>query len=179
MIQIKLYKSPWKALRLLILATPFVGGGIWMVLCDSNSNWEKFWGWIAFIFFGSGYTIGFYHLFDRRPQIIIDENGIWDRTTNQDKIKWRQIRKVYAVSIHGQKFISLKVDKTFIWKKEVYGWAKRINKSIGAQDLNLSLSQLKIDEKEFESFVRKMSKIHPTYYPQTIESFLQGMKGKF
>ena len=96
-------------------------------------------------FFGIGIPIGLFHLFDRRPQIIITESGIWDRTTNEGEIKWEQIKGAKLLNIHGQNFISLFVDDTFTFSKKQYKWAAKLNEEIGAQRLNLSLGQLKID----------------------------------
>lgn len=180
MPEYKLYKSPFKAVRLLVLSAPFVAAGIWLMVGEANAApIQKLCGLTAVGFFGLGIVLGCFHLFDRRPQIIINQNGIWDRTTRQDEIKWNQIQKVYIVYIRGQKFISLKVDKTFIWKNEVKGWVKRLNRIYGLQDINLQLSQLKIDEKRFASFIRKMSKIKQPYYSEAIDAFFQSLMGRF
>lgn len=34
--------------------------------------------------------VGLFHVFDKRPQIIIIETGIWDRPISQDEVKWEQ-----------------------------------------------------------------------------------------
>jgi hypothetical protein len=127
MVQIKLYKTPWKALKLILLTMPFVAGGVWMI----SDKPENIWGWMAVCFFGFGIPIGLFHIFDRRPQIIIDEEGIWDRTIKQDKINWRQIHGAYPIDINGQHFVSLILDDTFIFKKNVYKWALKINEIVG------------------------------------------------
>ena len=83
--------------------------------------------------------------------------GIWDRTTNQDTIKWEQIKEAYPVSIFRQKFISLVVDDDFKAKTKQYKLASILNEAVGVQKLNLSLGQIKIDELKFTEFINKMS----------------------
>ena len=77
MTEVKLYKTTLKGLKIFALTIPFVIIGIWMIIKDESS------GWLITLFFGLGIPVGLSQLFDRRPQIIINENGIWDRTKNQ------------------------------------------------------------------------------------------------
>ena len=156
MTEIKLYKSPLKGLKIFALTIPFVAIGILMITVDPVGTTNYFMGWIGACFFGLGIPVGLFQTFDRRPQIIITENGIWDRTTKQDEIKWEQIKGAYALNIYNQKFISLVLDDTFVMKKNLYKWAARINEAIGAQKVNLSVSQLKIDEHEMTDFITEM-----------------------
>jgi hypothetical protein len=72
------------------------------------------WVWYLSIgFFGLGYPIGLFHLLDRRPQIIINEIGIFDRTTYKDFINWDVIQDAYPIDISGQKFVCLVVDQKY------------------------------------------------------------------
>ncbi|MCU0348142.1 MAG: hypothetical protein MUC59_14470, partial [Saprospiraceae bacterium] len=100
MPEYKLCKSPWKAIKLIVMSLPFVAMGIWVHFDDDNPKSEEFWGWFGIVFFGLGIILGFFHLFDRRPQIVVKENGIWDRTTNQNEIKWSQntLKSAFGIS---------------------------------------------------------------------------------
>ena len=113
-------------------------------------------GWVGIFFFGLGIPVGLFQTFDRRPQIIINESGIWDRTTNQNEVKWEQIIEAYLLDLFDQKFISLVTDDTFVFKKKNHKWAAKINKKIGVQNLNLSLGQLNIDEHQLTDFINKI-----------------------
>ena len=119
---------------------------------------EYYMGWFCMCFFGLGIPVGLFQTFDRRPQIIINENGIWDRTTNQDEVKWEQIIEAHLLDIFEQKFISLVTDDTYVFKKNPYKWAEKINKEIGTQNLNLHLGQINIDELELTNFINRPSK---------------------
>ena len=114
-------------------------------------------GWLCACFFGLGIPVGLFHLLDRRPQIIINENGIWDRTTNEGEIKWEQIQDTYPINIYEQKFISLIIDDTFTFTKKQYKWASRLSEEVGAQKLNLSLGQLKIDPIKLSDLLFQMT----------------------
>ena len=156
MTEFKLYKRPLKGLRIFALTIPFVAIGIWMINKEPVGTTNYIMGWISTCFFGLGIPVGLFQTFDRRPQIIITENGIWDRTTKQDEIKWEQIQEAYPLDIYKQKFVSLVVDDTFIMKKNLHKWVAKLNEAIGAQKINLLISQLKIDEFTMTNFINEI-----------------------
>ena len=157
MTEVKLYKTHRKAVRLLTLTASFILIGIWMTQRGQYGTFYYWMGWVCICFFGLGIPVGLFNLFDRRPQIIINENGIWDRTTNEGEIKWEQIQDTYPINIYGQKFISLIIDDTFTFTKKQYKWASRLSEEVGAQKLNLSLGQLKIDPMRLSDFIYLMT----------------------
>ncbi len=171
MTEIKLYKATTKGLKIIGKCLPFVAIGIWLITDYPFGSTEYIMGWVVTCFFGLGLPIGFFQTFDKRPQIVITENGIWDRTTNQDEVKWEQIIEAYPLDIHGQKFISLVTDDTFVFKKKSYKWAVKINESVGAQNLNLHLGQINIDEIELTNFINKVSKASLEERRKLIETF--------
>ncbi len=140
------------------MSLPFVAIGLWMITQEPIGTTPYIMGWVCTCFFGLGIPVGLFQTFDKRPQIIITENGIWDRTTKQDEVKWEQIIEAYPLDIHGQKFISLITDETFVFKKKTYKWAEKINKEVGAQNLNLHLGQINIDEIELTNFINQLTK---------------------
>jgi len=158
MTEIKLYKTTTKGLKIIGMCLPFVAIGLWMITDSLYGTTEYIMGWFCTCFFGLGFPVGLFQTFDKRPQIVISENGIWDRTTNQDEVKWEQIIEAYPLDIFEQKFISLVTADTFVFKKKPYKWAAKINKEIGAQNLNLHLGQIKIDEIELTNFINQLSK---------------------
>ncbi len=144
-------------IKLLLCCSIFVGVGIWIVIEDF-SNWI---GWANISFFGLGYPLGLYQLFDKRPQIIINEFGIFDRTIHKEFINWELIQDAYLNSINGQKFICLVVEESFELSKKKGRWYKKVasmNKALGFQELNIMLGQIKIEEEKFTEFILAMSK---------------------
>jgi len=156
MREIKLYKSPWRAIKLILICSVFVLLGLWGILTGNMPVWVSL---LNICFFGLGLPIGLFHLFDSRPQIIINETGIFDRTINKDFINWEIIKDAYLIDINSQNFICLIVDEKFKPSKKktkLYQQAVRLNEAIGAQELNISLGQIKINPEKLTDFILQM-----------------------
>src|SRR5688500_19009768 len=97
MIELKLYKSRWVSIKLMLGCLLFVGVGYFML---SRPNAPLPLAWLCIGFFGLGIPVGIYQLLDRRPQIIINEFGIFDRTTHHEFINWKIIQDVYLAQVH-------------------------------------------------------------------------------
>lgn len=156
-MEIKLYKSRQRALKLLLGCSVFVIGGIWLLSKPDTPQWIA---WSTILFFGLGYPVGLYHLFDRRPQIIISESGIFDRMTHKAFINWELIQDAYLVDVHRQKIICLVVPAEFEPSRQKSASHKvlaEVTKSLGFQELNISLGQISIDETRFVEFILAMA----------------------
>ncbi|NVO12157.1 MAG: hypothetical protein HXX16_19520 [Bacteroidales bacterium] len=153
MTEIRLYKSPWRALKLLLISSVFVIIGIYLI---NQTDSSRFMAWLTICFFGLGLPVGLIQLFDRRPQIIINEIGIYDRTTRLETINWSIIKDAYPIDIHGQKFICLVVDEQYKPSKRkglFYRNVVKFNEAIGAQEINLFLGQIRIDVGKLNEFI--------------------------
>ena len=171
MTEIKLYNSPLRAIKLILLCSVFVIGGIWLL---TSSDSPKLVGWLSIGFFGLGYPIGLFNLFDRRPQIIINQEGIWDRTTKQNLINWKYIINAYPLEISGQKFVCLELDEKFEIIDRQYKWASYMTKSIGAQKVNLHLGQIKkIDPERLIELIMAITQLESTERNKKIEYVAQ------
>ncbi len=177
MTEIKLHKTTTKGLKLIGMTVPFVVIGIWIVTKEPPGTIDYIMGWFCTCFFGLGIPIGLFQTFDKRPQIIINENGVWDRTTKQDEIKWEQVIEAYPLDIFNQKFISIVADKTFVFKKKQYKWAAKINKIVGAQQLNLHLGQINVDVNKLAELINDLSKAKKEDRKKLLLSFKVNRKG--
>jgi hypothetical protein len=167
--EIKLYKSPWKAIKLILLCSIFVVGGYLILTSDDSPKWI---GWFNIFFFGLGYPVGLFHLLDRRPQIIISTVGIFDRTTYDKFINWEVIWGAYAIKISGEKFICLEVDPNYEPSRKKGKLARTmstLNKEIGAQELNISLGQVSVDQQKLLGFILTMVQLKPEERPGAIK----------
>lgn len=156
MTKVKLYYSKWKGLKLILLSSFFVLPGIWMLLKGE----EPLWLWIASVlFFGLGYIVGAYLLFDRRAQIIIDEQGVFDRSILNESIPWSAIQNAYLFGVSNQRFIALVLASSFKPKIKL-GWRQRItgrlNKSAGFNRYNLNTAQIAVPSEDLEDFLREL-----------------------
>ncbi|UKM66170.1 hypothetical protein GSB9_02749 [Flavobacteriaceae bacterium GSB9] len=160
MTEIKLYKSNKKVLKLFLLAAPLIAAGIWMILKDDGTQTDRIMGWVGTIFFGLAIPVGLFHLLDKRPQVIINEIGIYDRTTHDEFINWEIIKEAYPVNIYGQHFICILVPESFRPSKRKGRFKKAIakmNEELGFQELNIQLGQLDIDTLKLTEFIIAMT----------------------
>ncbi len=158
MTEIRLYKSNWKALKILLLAIPFISIGIWMIVSDNSSIFDKVIGWFCVGFFGLAIPLFFYQLLDKRPQIIINEQGIFDRTAYRELINWNLIDNAYLRDVNNQKFICIIIKNEF---KHLFSFRKttKLSLAMGFQEININLSPIKaIDEQRLMEFILAMSK---------------------
>jgi hypothetical protein len=163
MIEYKLYKSPWKALKLMLLCSPFVLGGLFLPV-SHGMGWFK---WLSVSFFGLGYPIGLFQLLDRRPQLIINEIGIFDRMIHKDFINWEIIQDAYLAEVHNQKFICLVVDEKFNPSR-----MKFLSKAMGFQELNISLGNINVNAERLAEFILAMRFAERPERPEMIRKAL-------
>ena len=119
MKEIKLYKSPLKSLRLLFLTSVFVIPSIWLITREKQTDKVI---WFCLCFFGIGFILSLFNILERRAQIIITKNGIWDKTSRQGIIKWEYIEYANEVNVFKQVFVALKTNEKFVIKKKLYKW---------------------------------------------------------
>jgi len=172
MTEIKLYKTPLKAIRIFLLSIPLVAIGIWEIIANDPFTFDWIMGLICASFFSLGLVVGIFHFVDKRPQIIINEIGIWDRTTKQDMIRWEQIKEAYPISINRQKFLSIVTDNSYLFKTEQYKWATKLSEKVGAQKLNFQVSQIKIDENRFAEFINSMILLEKSDREKKLKEYL-------
>ena len=173
MDEIRLHKKPIKAIIILAGSTCFVFFGIWEISKENIDTYTFIMGYLTIAFFGLGIAVGLYHLLDRKPQIILNKEGIWDRSTKQKLIPWNLIKNAYPINISGQKFISLELDKDFEKEIKQYKWATKFNKAIGAQTINLQLGQLNVNSNRLTDLILRMTKLDITERTKEIKNVAQ------
>ncbi len=68
-------------------------------------------------------------------------------------------------------------DDTFVFKKKPYKWASKINEFVGAQNLNLHLGQINIDEIELTNFINQLTQETKEKRRKSINNFkIKGTK---
>ena len=156
MLEYKIYKSPKKALKLLVSSFLFVGVGFF-ILTVGKPN--PIIAWLTIIFFGLGIPVSLFQLFDKRPQIIINEIGIFDRTAHKDFINWEIIQDSYIVKVEQVAYICLVVPEEFEPSTNKSKLKKRIaglSKAIGFQELNIFLGNVNVNAERMGEFILSM-----------------------
>ncbi|MBG6188435.1 STM3941 family protein [Flavobacterium sp. CAN_S2] len=153
MKEIKLYKSPFKSLRLLVLTSILVIPSIWLITKEKETDKII---WFCLCFFGFGFLLSLFNILDRRAQIIITKIGIRDITLRQGIIKWEYIEDANDVQIFKQVFVALKTNEKFVIKKKLYEWTKYLNNVVGGAEVNLNFSYIKVDMEKLITFINIM-----------------------
>lgn len=99
-----IYPSKKKMIGQTLLCIAFISFGFWLLIHQNTAEYaffEKFRiniviGLLTIIIFGSFLTIWIFKILDRKPGVIIDENGIVDNSTSISlgQIPWSDIESV-------------------------------------------------------------------------------------
>lgn len=157
MMEYKLYGSPRKALTLLLGCAAFV---VPLLLLNLKKPMPGHL-WVCVAFFGFGMLVGLHALLDKKPRIILDEEGIWDRSLRRDRIPWSVIQDAYPVRIAGQTFIALVLDEAFDATIKVASWARYINAGLGTRSLNLNLGQIRVNADKLSATIGILARLDP------------------
>jgi hypothetical protein len=167
--EIKLYKSPKKALKVILLCSIFVLPSLYVVITNED---PKLIYWAALLFFGLGYIAGFYQIFDKSVQVIITKDSIYDKTLKIAPIPWGKIVEANLINTSGQEFISLRLEENYnplSTKSKTAKTIGKLNKMMGFEELNISLGPLKVNSIIMLGLVLEM----PTLNTEEREALIQ------
>jgi hypothetical protein len=170
MQEIRIYKSRWQAVRLMLLCSVFVVPSVWGV-SHTPDNWVC---WAGILFFGLGYPFALYNLLDRRPQLILNSIGIYHREAHREFINWDLIQDAYLVDVHKQKLLCLVVPPAFepsVRKGQVARQLGGISRAMGFQELTLPLSAAHVDTSRLLALVLVLKEAIPAARPNLLREF--------
>ncbi|HWD89436.1 MAG TPA: STM3941 family protein [Mucilaginibacter sp.] len=166
MPEVKLYKSRWKAISLILLCLPFVIASLYFL---SKNDSDKTMNWFGLCFFGLGIPLGLFGLFDRRPELILDDKGIFDRLSygifdkGKDKafVSWHFIKNVYLKefinSYSKQLYICIEIKEEMKTDPKYCTNINKFSHLIGLSDYNIPLMNLKVNKQELLSLIQELS----------------------
>ncbi len=97
-------------------------------------------------------------IFDRRPRLIIDSEGIYDRTLQSGVIDWYDIRNVYLQKIGESRFVCLDLENEEKYLPQDYQEKKKtiaVKKYLSMETVNINIDGLNIDEEELIGILKK------------------------
>lgn len=139
-----LYKSPRKALTAIGICAAFVAVIAAVMLLPGKRAPE--WLWLGAVFFGLGIPLGIHSLLDKRPWLVMDEEGVWDRGLRRPRIPWDAIEDAYVSGMYGRAmFVCLILKEGRADEFNISSWLARANGLVGAQPLNLNAGLVDVD----------------------------------
>ncbi|MFC4263712.1 STM3941 family protein [Ferruginibacter yonginensis] len=169
-IEISLSKT--KLIKLLIFSVLFLLGGLWMIITNPQTNNSVFNNLIIKTIASYGSTImgllGIYFftkkLFDKKPGLILSEEGIYDNTSafNFGLIPWTDISEIYEKSIQAsiaskQHFVTIGLVDPEKYITRVTNILKRrllmVNSKSYGSPIHISTNGLKTNHKDLFKLV--------------------------
>jgi len=116
-------------------------------------------GWIGIAFFGPAAFILARRLFDREPQLIVDERGIYSKHWSSKAVPWNEIQRIVHASVQRQHFLCVFLTNPDRHPPETFmGQAMRANRALGFGDLAISVTGT---NRSFDELCRAVSRHWP------------------
>jgi hypothetical protein len=157
MEEIQIKNSRQKFLFLLIATIGFAVGGLIMILHPRSAS-DQWIGWMCIIFFGSGVPLFVKKISESGPRLIINDQGIFDRTLDVGTIPWSEITDAYIKSIKGNDFICLELRNPEMWSNQLSGIKKAAisaNKALGFTEFSVNLVGVAADTAAIHELIIK------------------------
>jgi hypothetical protein len=145
-IEVALSKS--KLFGLLLLSGGFVAIGLWLIA--AQEIW--FLGLLSLAFFGVAGIFMLLKLFDLKPGLILNEQGLIDNAgglSSGQMLYWTEIEDIWVTQVSSQQFITLGLKEPLAYiEKEPNSWKRRLmkmNHRLYGSPVQISTSSLKID----------------------------------
>jgi len=115
-------------------------------------------GWMIIVLFGACISFWVRQLIDSRPRLVIDDQGILDRTLGVGLIPWSEITGAYLSSMRENSFICLETRNPERWLERLSP-VKRVmtygHKALGFAALNLNFAATDADPSEVLELILK------------------------
>lgn len=164
MEEIQIRNSRQKFILVLLAAIGFVVAGLFIVM-NSRSSGDRVIGWMSIIFFGSGIPLFIRKVSESKPRLMINDQGIFDRTLGVGTIPWGEITGAYIKSIKDNDFICLELRSPEIWSSQLSGIKKAAvsaNQALGFTEFNVNLVGAAADATAIHELIIKKITEHST-----------------
>lgn len=155
---LELRNSFTKYVLLLIASMGFVAGGALIV-------WKgeaPLVGWTSILFFGAGVLVFAWQLVDARPRLVINEQGINDRTLGIGMIPWSEIAGAYVNSINNIDFICLVLRNPEEYRSRlspVKRFMSPANRALGCTDFIINLAGINVPTPAIFELILKQARL--------------------
>lgn len=171
MAELKLYRSTVYDLRFLAIVLIALMGAVWYIhFVDSGTN-SYYLAWAATCFIALLVPWTIFRLFDRRPQIRINESGFVGLRTKFKEVKWELVADVYIHGIYGNKYVGFVTNEEFVFKEKPSKLSSFITNFIGIKNLSFELSHLNVDEEKLIALLGRIIKAEKVKRGEIIQEF--------
>jgi hypothetical protein len=131
--------SKLKIFGFVILAIGFVVAGLFLIEIDGIK--AKIAGWLSIAFFGFGALVLIWQLLksNKKPAVLISDEGIVDNRTNVGLIPWADVSRIWVGEIHSQKFLCIETHSN---TQSVPALAAAGNSALGFPKITMAFSGL-------------------------------------
>ncbi len=148
MTPIALGPNRGKLALLLFVALSFVFGGVFILSLGGDDLRRTLTGWAAIVFFGACAGVFAVQLLDARPRIVLDDEGVLDRSLPVGVIPWSEILDARVQASGQNHFVALHLRNPARFTGKLGPVHRRLveaNTALGFEPLNLNLGAVNAD----------------------------------
>jgi hypothetical protein len=113
--------------------------------------------WVVAIIGGAGGLIAVWEFYDRRPRVVIDDDGVLDRALAVGIFAWDDIQDVRVTRVNGRPQLCLDLSNAAKYTSRLPQALRPIvplNRQLGLTDLSVDLSGLATDPAALEATIK-------------------------
>lgn len=156
MARIVIHKSRKKAVVVTVIGFLLgMAGGLFLQYTDQTVV-----GWCFIIAAVFTLIYGFGSMFDRRPYVILDEQGITELFSIREQIEWQAIRYTDDFYFRGQYFVRMLLDRNYKPHLIRPPWFWRFDRIYGREGMKavyIRTSGLEINSMRLAELIRRMT----------------------
>lgn len=172
MEEIRIYKSPVKALRLFLFCSVLIALVSYIFNGVTNQAIHIL-GYSIMLLLIIFEVISLFNLFDRRPQVIISERGVQRFGHDSEVIHWEEIKRVVLIEVYKQNFLVIGVYKKYQNRFDHHLNNSLLFKLLGLYQLNIQASLLNVNENELYNLLNDLRKADGAYRQFLIANYSQ------
>lgn len=168
--KIQIYKSR-KKIGIIFITGLLLGLGGYLFIRYSDNPVA---GWSFTILSALCLLFGVGSWVDRKPGIILTENGILETSGIREEIEWNAIRHADEVFFRGQYFLRLLVDRSYKPALLQPTWFHRFDRlyaTEGVKALFIRISYMEVSSMALSRFINRMIKAKAADRPAILEQF--------
>lgn len=161
-MKVVLMQSRRKALLWFVICLGFVAASVYLLTRPIESGGfltrQRGGALACALLFGAGTLATAGHLMDRRPRMILNDEGIVDRTLGMGLIPWSAIQGAYLNSMQKNVFICLEVADYKVYLRRIHVVKRafaRVNRLFGFTPICLNLTGVAADPQEVLDLILK------------------------